>query len=114
MSDYDFKPGGLKLKGGGVAEGGVTKKCVANSIRWGYALTTCRKKKKSSKPVKSEAEIERERVRQALFKQDGEGSGSGRDSPAAGSSTRKTEAEIRFEQVQRRRVSLARLPGAIY
>ena len=28
MSDYDFRPGGsLKLKGG-VAEGGIVKKCV--------------------------------------------------------------------------------------
>ncbi|KAL0951535.1 hypothetical protein HGRIS_008219 [Hohenbuehelia grisea] len=94
MSDYDFRPGGsLKLKGG-VAEGGVVKK----------------KKKSKSKPKHdSEVDRERERVKELLFKEDKDPqspSGSGRNSPATGgSSDRKTEAEKRFEEVQKRRLA---------
>ncbi|KJA25893.1 hypothetical protein HYPSUDRAFT_64616 [Hypholoma sublateritium FD-334 SS-4] len=93
MSDYDFRPGGsLKLKGG-VAEGGIVKK-----------------KKKKSK-VKSEAatkEEDLERIKDLISQHDSKdaiASGSGRNSPAlAGSSVRKTEAERRFEEVQKRRL----------
>lgn len=93
MSDYDFRPGGtLKLKGG-VAEGGIVKK-----------------KKKKSKP-KSEASTKAEdleRMKDLLSQTDDKETttaGSGRNSPAlASSSSRKTEAERRFEEVQKRRL----------
>ncbi|KAJ7040428.1 hypothetical protein C8F04DRAFT_1083538 [Mycena alexandri] len=90
MSDYDQRPGGsLKLKG--VAEGGIVKK-----------------KKKKSKH-KQESELERERVKD-LLREEAAASrsslpGSGTNSPApSGSSDRKTDAERRFEEVQRRRL----------
>ncbi|KAJ6604840.1 hypothetical protein DFH09DRAFT_1123922 [Mycena vulgaris] len=92
MSDYDLRPGGsLKLKG--VAEGGIVKK----------------KKKKSKQ--KQESELERERVKDLLFREEAEAlksslPGSGTNSPApGGSSDRKTDAEKRFEEVQRRRLA---------
>ncbi|KAJ7293151.1 hypothetical protein C8J57DRAFT_1111396 [Mycena rebaudengoi] len=92
MSDYDLRPGGaLKLKG--VAEGGIVKK---------------KKKKSKQKP---ESEHERERVKDLLFREEAEASrnalsGSGSNSPApGGSSDRKTEAERRFEEVQKRRLA---------
>ncbi|KDQ31072.1 hypothetical protein PLEOSDRAFT_1111658 [Pleurotus ostreatus PC15] len=95
MSDYDFRPGGsLKLKGG-VAEGGVVKK----------------KKKSKSKSNQKETttDPERERVKELLFQEDKVSqspSGSGRNSPAAsGSNGRKTKAEERFEEVQKRRLA---------
>ncbi|PPQ67171.1 hypothetical protein CVT25_005772 [Psilocybe cyanescens] len=93
MSDYDFRPGGsLKLKGG-VAEGGIVKK-----------------KKKKSK-AKSESTVKnkdpgstQDLISQATDSNDTL-SGSGRNSPAlTGSSSRKTEAERRFEEVQKRRL----------
>ena len=68
-----------------------------------------RKKKKSK--VKSEAatkEEDLERIKDLISQSDSKdaiASGSGRNSPAlAGSSVRKTEAERRFEEVQKRRV----------
>ncbi|KAJ7492444.1 hypothetical protein FB451DRAFT_1218325 [Mycena latifolia] len=92
MSDYDLRPGGsLKLKG--VAEGGIVKK----------------KKKKSKQ--KQESEQERERTKDLLFREEAEAlknslPGSGSNSPApSGSSDRKTDAERRFEEVQRRRLT---------
>ncbi|KAJ6503351.1 hypothetical protein C8R47DRAFT_1174926 [Mycena vitilis] len=92
MSDYDIRPGGsLKLKG--VAEGGIVKK-----------------KKKKSKH-KQELELERERVKELLLREEAASSksslpGSGNNSPApSGSSDRKTDAERRFEEVQRRRLA---------
>ncbi|KAJ7103345.1 hypothetical protein B0H15DRAFT_811904 [Mycena belliarum] len=92
MSDYDLRPGGsLKLKG--VAEGGIVKK----------------KKKKSRQ--KQESEQERERTRDLLFREDAEAlknslPASGTNSPAPGaSSDRKTDAEKRFEEAQRRRLA---------
>ncbi|KAJ7751299.1 hypothetical protein DFH07DRAFT_826805 [Mycena maculata] len=92
MSDYDLRPGGsLKLKG--VAEGGIVKN---------------RKKKKSKR--KQESELERERVKDLLRQEEAATSkssppGSGSNSPApSGSSDRKTDAERRFEEVQRRRL----------
>ncbi|KAJ7170060.1 DUF1754-domain-containing protein [Mycena filopes] len=91
MSDYAHRPGGsLKLKG--VAEGGIVKK-----------------KKKKSKH-KQESELERERVKD-LVREEAAASksslpGSGTNSPApGGSSDRKTDAEKRFEEVQRRRLA---------
>ncbi|TFK56660.1 DUF1754-domain-containing protein [Heliocybe sulcata] len=92
MSDYDFRPGGsLKLKGG-VAEGGVVKK-----------------KKKSSKS-KADKERQLERLREARLKKEAVTSsspaGSSRNSPAVGGSNdRKTEAERRFEETQKRRMA---------
>ncbi|KAA1467991.1 DUF1754-domain-containing protein [Dentipellis sp. KUC8613] len=87
MSDYDFRPGGsLKLKKG-VAEGGIVKK---------------KKKSKSKAVVDTSKE---------LVKEDspvlGSPAGSSRDSPAAGPSAaeRKTEAERRFQEVQRKRLA---------
>ncbi|KAJ7361557.1 DUF1754-domain-containing protein [Mycena olivaceomarginata] len=91
MSDYDLRPGGsLKLKG--VAEGGVVKK-----------------KKKKSKH-KQETELDRDRVKELRLREEAAASkssapGSGSNSPApGGSSDRKTDAERRFEEVQRRRL----------
>ncbi|EPQ60417.1 DUF1754-domain-containing protein [Gloeophyllum trabeum ATCC 11539] len=95
MSDYDFRPGGsLKLKGG-VAEGGVVKK----------------KKKSSKSKSKVDQERELERLREARLKEEvvkssSPAAGSSRNSPAiGGSSDRKTEAERRFEETQKRRMA---------
>ncbi|KIK70713.1 hypothetical protein GYMLUDRAFT_65926 [Collybiopsis luxurians FD-317 M1] len=92
MSDaYDVRPAGsLKLKGG-VTEGGIVKK---------------KKKKSKSSSSTSEKARERERVKELLLQDDVDTSspgGSGRNSPAAGSS--KTEAERRFEEVQKQRLA---------
>ncbi|PPQ97830.1 hypothetical protein CVT26_012940 [Gymnopilus dilepis] len=97
MSDYDFRPGGsLKLKGG-VAEGGIVKK----------------KKKKSKVKSDSPSKIQiPDDVKDLLSVAEGSDSlkspsTSSRNSPAlpgSGSSSRKTEAERRFEEVQRRRL----------
>ncbi|EPT01516.1 hypothetical protein FOMPIDRAFT_1048672 [Fomitopsis schrenkii] len=102
MSDYDFRPGGaLKLRG--VAEGGIVKK---------------KKHKSKSKPKTKEREksTEAELVKELelLTKEDDlkspSPSGSGRNSPAIASSStasieRKTPAEKRFEEVQRKRLA---------
>ncbi|KAF5388610.1 hypothetical protein D9757_004647 [Collybiopsis confluens] len=93
MSDaYDVRPGSkLKLKGT-VADGGVVKK---------------RKKKSKTSSSASEKARERERVKELLLQDSDVHSpspgGSGRNSPAAGSS--KTEAERRFEEVQKERLA---------
>ncbi|KAF5323368.1 hypothetical protein D9611_005667 [Ephemerocybe angulata] len=95
MSAYDFRPGGsLKLKGG-VAEGGVVKK---------------KKKKSKSKESSIEKHLDPEQVKE-LLKSDElvqTSSGSGRNSPgvvnSSSSSSRKTEAEKRFEEVQKKRL----------
>ncbi|KAJ8597626.1 putative C31G5.21 protein [Rhizopogon salebrosus TDB-379] len=98
MADYDFRPGGsLKLKGG-VADGGIVKR---------------KKKSKSKSNPQSDSakDRERERVKELLFKEEaelanGSPSGSNRDSPALpGNSDRKTDAERRFEEAQRRRLA---------
>ncbi|KAF5368449.1 hypothetical protein D9758_002270 [Tetrapyrgos nigripes] len=95
MSDYDVRPAGsLKLKGAN-ADGGVVKK---------------KKKKSSTSKTKEDVERarERERVKQLLLKDDSDQpspSGSGRNSPAVGSSSGKTEAERRFDEVQKRRLA---------
>jgi protein FAM32A len=70
------------------------------------------RKKKSKSKAKPDDEIERERnrVKELLLKEDdtsktGSPSGSGRSSPAIGGSNgKKTDAERRFEEVQKRRV----------
>ncbi|KIJ26910.1 hypothetical protein M422DRAFT_216087 [Sphaerobolus stellatus SS14] len=89
MSDYDFRPGGsLKLKG--VADGGVKKK----------------KKKSSKSKEKEKLEIARERVQEKttdVASSSNTPSGSGRNSPAVQS--KKTEAERRFEEIQRQRLA---------
>ncbi|KAE9400614.1 DUF1754-domain-containing protein [Gymnopus androsaceus JB14] len=95
MSDaYDVRPAGsLKLKGT-VTEGGIVKKK--------------KKKSKTSNP-NSEKDRERERVKELLLQDEIASSspgGSGRSSPAAGGSkSSKTEAERRFEEVQKRRLA---------
>ncbi|KAF9041720.1 DUF1754-domain-containing protein [Hymenopellis radicata] len=96
MSDYSIRPGGsLKLKGA-VVDGGITKK-----------------KKKKSKSSKSDSDRARERERiKELVEQDeaqlvvpsGSNAGSGRNSPAT-TSSRKTDAERRFEEIQRERLA---------
>jgi protein FAM32A len=74
-------------------------------------LFATRKKKSKSKPQPdNEKDRERDLVKELLLKDDdtvqtGSPSGSGRSSPAVGgSSVKKTEAERRFEEVQKRRV----------
>uniref|UniRef100_A0A8H7Y533 DUF1754-domain-containing protein n=1 Tax=Psilocybe cubensis TaxID=181762 RepID=A0A8H7Y533_PSICU len=93
MSDYDFRPGGsLKLKGG-VAEGGIVKK---------------KKKKSKTKSDTALKDKESSSVQDLVsLATDGNNAstGSGRNSPAlTSSSSRKTEAERRFEEVQKRRL----------
>jgi len=111
MSAYDFRPGGsLKLKG--VAEGGIVKKCVPILSSLGFAELSCRKKKKSKSSTKSEStekQLDAEKLKELLKSEDlvQTSSGSGRDSPSivgGSSAPRKTEAEKRFEEVQRKRV----------
>lgn len=71
------------------------------------------KKSKSKTKPDTEKDRERDRVKELLFKEDdsvkaGSPSGSGRNSPAIGESGRKkTDAERRFEEVQKRRVRAA-------
>ncbi|KAG7099594.1 hypothetical protein E1B28_001424 [Marasmius oreades] len=94
MSDYDIRPAGsLKLKGS-ATDGGVVKK-----------------KRKKSKIKEDSAEPEREskRVKESLSNEHVDSTatppGSGRNSPAASSSkSKKTDAEKRFEEVQKRRL----------
>ncbi|KAF8526449.1 hypothetical protein JB92DRAFT_2700352 [Gautieria morchelliformis] len=88
MSDYDFRPGGsLKLKG--VADGGVTKK----------------KKKSSKSKDKEKADKARARLQETADNADivDTPKGSGRNSPAINGG--KTEAEKRFEEMQRERLA---------
>ncbi|KAI9570251.1 DUF1754-domain-containing protein [Boletus coccyginus] len=95
MADYNFRPGGsLKLKGG-VADGGIVKK----------------KKKSKSKPKLDDVkERDRERAKELLSTEDigstpGSASGSNRASPSlSNGNERKTDAERRFEEAQRRRL----------
>ncbi|KAG6333071.1 hypothetical protein ID866_6022 [Astraeus odoratus] len=96
MADYDFRPGGaLKFKGG-VADGGIVKK---------------KKKSKSRSQVEDKQGKERERDKQRVGSEEadvapGSAPGSNRGSPSlSGRNESKTEAERRFEQVQRRRLA---------
>ncbi|KAJ3516083.1 hypothetical protein NLJ89_g1341 [Agrocybe chaxingu] len=104
MSDYDFRPGGsLKLKGG-VAEGGIVKK---------------KKKKSKAQSESTSKDHDLDSVKDLVSKNDDKDnipSGSGRNSPAltsSSSTSRKTEAEKRFEEVQKRRLArrVAKLAG---
>ncbi|KAJ3725555.1 hypothetical protein DFJ43DRAFT_1089099 [Lentinula guzmanii] len=93
---YDVRPtGSLKLKGT-VHDGGIVKKKK-------------KKSKGSSSTSSSEKARERERVKELLLQDDIDTSspgGSSRNSPAAGSSrSSKTEAERRFEEVQKQRLA---------
>lgn len=111
MSDYNFRPGGsLKLKAG-VSEGGVKKYVCFWLLARLYPdiFHSCRKKKKSEKSKLKDKVKELEEARDSPAGDEGSEvatpTKSGRDSPAAGSSSeRKTDAERRFEEVQRRRV----------
>ncbi|KAF8807827.1 DUF1754-domain-containing protein [Phlegmacium glaucopus] len=93
MSEYSTRPGGsLKLKGG-VAEGGIVKK---------------KKKKSKTKAEISTKDHDRDAVKELLFQDDADNapSGSGHNSPPVSSnSSRKTEAEKRFEEAQQRRLA---------
>ncbi|KAJ7070861.1 hypothetical protein C8F01DRAFT_1108114 [Mycena amicta] len=86
MGDYDHRPGGsLKLKG--VADGGI------------------KKKKKKSKTKPESEELLKDLVREEAAAS-GSQPGSGSNSPApSAASDRKTDAERRFEQIQRRRLA---------
>ncbi|KAF8516128.1 hypothetical protein BU17DRAFT_51110, partial [Hysterangium stoloniferum] len=116
MSDYDFRPGGsLKLKG--VADGGVKKKYVGH-YRAIFLLISCYRKKKSSKSKdKEKSDLARARLQET---ESSEASGikspnnSGRNSPAAEGG--KTEAEKRFEEMQRERLAkrVAKLAGTTH
>ena len=70
-----------------------------------------RKKSKSKSKPDNEKERERHRMKELLFKEDdavktGSPSGSGRNTPdVGGSNDKKTDAERRFEEVQKQRVS---------
>ncbi|KAF8560031.1 DUF1754-domain-containing protein [Imleria badia] len=95
MADYDFRPGGsLKLKRG-VADGGIVKK---------------KKKSKSKSKLDDVKERDPERVKELLSSEDvgsapGSASGSNRGSPSlSNGNERKTDAERRFEEAQRRRL----------
>ncbi|KAH9836934.1 DUF1754-domain-containing protein [Rhodofomes roseus] len=96
MSDYDFRTGGsLKLRG--VAEGGIVKKKKHKSKS---------KDKEREKNAESELVTELESLNQEEAAKIPSSSGSGRNSPAiASSSDRKTAAERRFEEVQRKRLA---------
>ncbi|KAF8506754.1 DUF1754-domain-containing protein [Russula emetica] len=95
MSDYDFRPSSLNLKRT-AGDGGV-KKCAPSFISDIVYLIQDRKKKaKVAKGVINDEESAKASP-----------SGSGRNSPAiAGTSDeRKTAAEKRFQEVQRKRLA---------
>ncbi|KZT02446.1 DUF1754-domain-containing protein [Laetiporus sulphureus 93-53] len=103
MSHYDFRPGGaLKLRGG-VAEGGIVKKRKHKS-------KSKEKEKEKEKEEDKVAEAERLKELESALKveeaKSGSPSGSGRSSPVVSSSSdRKTAAERRFEEVQKKRLA---------
>ncbi|TFY80025.1 hypothetical protein EWM64_g3986 [Hericium alpestre] len=91
MSDYDFRPGGsLKIKKG-AAEGGVVKK----------------KKKSKSKGEKGEKDKKQDVSRSESPAVDSQSGSNGGTPATAGPSAaeRKTEAERRFQEVQRKRLA---------
>lgn len=112
MSDYDFRPGGsLKLKGG-VAEGGIVKKFVDIAPLKRRCSFNSRKKKSKGKSKDKDDELEKQRLREleAVMREEerktASPAGSSRASPSVVSSDRKTAAERRFEEVQRKRVRI--------
>ncbi|KAH7107055.1 DUF1754-domain-containing protein [Auriculariales sp. MPI-PUGE-AT-0066] len=105
MSDYDFRPGGsLKLKG--VADGGVTKKKKKSSSSKTSAKTQALDLSESGGASSS-----------ALRELSGSPAGSARASPGAGgvsaSDSKRTDAERRFEEIQKQRLAkrVAKLAG---
>ena len=80
-------------------------------VRARSSLHYARKKKKAKSKADDEKNRERDHVKELLLKEDdtvktGSPSGSSRNSPAVGGSNdKKTDAERRFEEVQKRRVS---------
>lgn len=102
----------------GVAEGGIVKKSVCTIKPHPWLTHHYRKKKSKAKSRTKEkeksAEPELAKELELLKKEDDKSlspSGSGRNSPAiATASERKTPAEKRFEEVQRKRVRVAHLP----
>ena len=109
MSEYSIRPGGsLRLKGG-VAEGGIVKKYVLHSWSVQLCINKYTRKKKKKPKIVILTEDDRDAV-EALPFQEEEGdnvpSESGRSSPpvSSSSSSRKTDAEKRFEAAQERRV----------
>ena len=109
MSEYSICPGGsLKLKGG-VAEGGIVKKWVIHS--WSVQLCInkyARKKKKGKRKKEIFTGDDPVEAPSSLFQGEGDEGhvpSSGRNSPSVSSgSSRKTEAEKRFQEAQKRRV----------
>ncbi|CCM03139.1 uncharacterized protein FIBRA_05260 [Fibroporia radiculosa] len=102
MSEYDFRPGGaLKLRSG-VIEGGIVKKKKSKSKS---------KDKDKDKTSDKDQTAEEERIREieSLLKEEesknASPAGSSRNSPGVGGSDRKTAAEKRFEEVQRKRLA---------
>ncbi|KAI0652029.1 DUF1754-domain-containing protein [Trametes meyenii] len=95
-SDYNFRPGGsLKLKGG-VTDGGIVKKKKKSKGK---------DKEKATSPGEDRVKA-LERAIQEDETKAASPSGSGRSSPAiASASDRKTAAEKRFEEVQRKRLA---------
>ena len=115
MSDYDIRPGGsLKLKG--VIEGGVKKYAFfSQNLQCDCLIKVQLFRKKKSEKSKSKIEKlrEKERISESLLQHDQSqdvstsAGGSGRNSPSVGGSKgSKTEAERRFEEIQKRRVSV--------
>ncbi|KAI0803330.1 hypothetical protein BC629DRAFT_1591402 [Irpex lacteus] len=93
MSEYDFRPGGsLKLKGG-VVEGGIVKKK--------------KKSKSKSKDKEIEAESSRSKGLEKLLEEEERKSSSPGPSTSKPvlASDRKTAAEKRFEETQKRRLA---------
>src|ERR1700722_20725296 len=108
MSDYALAQGGsLKLKG--VKDGGIVKKYAFSCPRYAPVHRWYRKKKTKSKSKETERAVERKNL-EKLLQQDQEDnqitSGGSGNPPAGGSSAdRKTDAEKRFEEIRRKRVS---------
>ncbi|KAI8968153.1 hypothetical protein BD414DRAFT_528414 [Trametes punicea] len=99
-SDYDFRPGGsLKLKGG-VTDGGIVKKKKKSKSK-------DKEKEKSASPGEERLKALERAIKEEETRASSP-SGSGRDSPAAvgmSSGDRKTAAERRFEEAQRKRLA---------
>ncbi|EMD41911.1 hypothetical protein CERSUDRAFT_110468 [Gelatoporia subvermispora B] len=98
MSDYDFRPGGsLKLKGG-VAEGGIVKKKKKSKS----------KEKEKGKATEDERAKEPEKLVQEAKDEERRTvspSGSSRVSSSNVNGDKKTPAERRFEETQRKRLA---------
>ncbi|KAI0095097.1 hypothetical protein BDY19DRAFT_916275 [Irpex rosettiformis] len=101
MSDYDFRPGGsLKLKGG-VVEGGIVKKKKKSKAK------SKDKDKDKDKDKEAAAESSRSQEMEKLLEEEERKSGSPGPSSSKPviTSERKTTAEKRFEEVQKKRLA---------